>query len=272
MNLLPAETHAFLTSWGEGGACAAVILGSGWGGASTAFPVVRSVAYAEIPGAPRPTVPGHAGRLVLVQAGRRPVVLFCGRLHVYEGLALEDVVFPVVAARALGAETLVVTNAAGGIHPALRPGSLLLVRDQINLLGDSPLKGLGARDPSLRFQSMDEAYSPRLRSAARRILADRGLDFLEGVLAAVPGPSYETPAEVRMLGRLGADAVCMSTIPEVITARALGIEVLGLSLITNRAAGCGGRALRHADVLQRAQQEETRLRVLLEALVSWVVG
>jgi purine-nucleoside phosphorylase len=230
---------------------AAVVLGSGMGGAELGR-ARASVPYASIPGFPRPTVPGHAGTLSLV--GRTAVLR--GRAHFYEGCSLEDAVRPVRALAALGVRTLVLTNAAGGIARRLRPGDLMLISDHLNLMGANPLRG------SASFVDLTAAYDPALRRLARR--ADGGLR--EGVYAAMAGPSYETPAEVRMLRRLGADAVGMSTVPEAIAAREAGMRVLGISIIANRAAGLGKGGVSHGEVLVATARAAGRLGLLLRKI------
>lgn len=241
-----------------------LVLGSGLGEVAAAVQATGSVAYARLPGFPVSTVDGHAGRVLWGSLAGTPVVVLCGRAHYYEGHPIEQVVFPIRMLAALGVTDLLLTNAAGGIAPRLRPGDLMLVRDHINLMGVNPLRG---RQPPgrPRFVDLTQAYDPglarRLRLAARQC----GVRLRTGVYLAVSGPSYETPAEVRAFGRLGADAVGMSTVPEVLVARQCGLRVAALSCITNRAAGMNRRALSHEEVLAVAGQVGRRAAILIEA-------
>jgi purine-nucleoside phosphorylase len=230
----------------------AVVLGSGFSSAASSWPVSGRIAYDEIPDFPRCRIPGHVGELLAVDTAGGPVVAFSGRLHAYEGQSPESVVFPVDLAAALGAGVLVLTCAAGGIRDDLAPGSLALVVDHLNLAGWTPPTGPG------RFLDLSEVYDRRLRDTAREAAAAAGPVLGEGVLACVRGPAYETPAEIRMLARLGADMVCMSTVPEAIRARALGMKVLALACIANRAAGLTRRELDHREVLESVASAVTR--------------
>jgi purine-nucleoside phosphorylase len=226
---------------------AAVILGTGLGGLAARMEVEVAIPYDAIPGMPLSTVESHAGRLLCGTLAGRRVVAMQGRFHRYEGYSLADVTFPVRVLRALGAPTLVVSNACGGMHPLWAPGDLMLIADHLNLLGDNPL--VGPNDDALgpRFPDMSEPYDARLRAAARAVAVERGITLREGVYAAVPGPNLETRAEYRMLRLLGADVVGMSTVPEVIVARHGGMRVLGLSIITDQ---CLPDALEPATVEQ----------------------
>ncbi len=239
-----------------------LVLGTGLGGLAEEIDREAEVPYEAIPGFPLSTVESHAGRLLLGTLGGRPVVAMQGRFHRYEGYSLAQVTFPVRVLHALGARTLVVSNACGGMHPLWAPGDLVLLADHINLLGDSPL--LGPNDERLgpRFPDMSEPYDAELRATARACALELGLTLREGVYVAVPGPSLETPAEYRMLRALGADVVGMSTVPEVIVARHQDMRVLGVSIITDQ---CLPDALEPADisriiaVAQRAEPSLTRL-------------
>ncbi len=237
-----------------------VILGSGLGSVVERFEG-KAVPYSDIPGFPLPTVAGHRG---LLKLGRRTAVC-AGRFHYYEGRELEEVVIPVFLLHGLGARILIVTNAAGGINRRYRPGELVLIADHLNLLAASPLRGPLLPSTGTRFPDMSEAYSRRLRALARAVAGGR---MREGVYAALPGPSYETPAEIRMLRRMGADLVGMSTVPEVIAARALGMEVLGISCVTNMAAGILPRPLTHAEVIETGRRAEPALERLLLGVVE----
>jgi purine-nucleoside phosphorylase len=213
----------------------AIILGSGLGGLADALTDVAMFEYDELPHFPATTVAGHRGRLLVGKLEGVPVVLFDGRIHFYEGHPMWQVAFPVYLAQKIGATTLLVTNAAGGINPAFKPGTIMLIRDHINLTGTSPLIGPNAPDLGPRFPSMRDAYDPGLRDLARRTASGAGIAVAEGVYVAMIGPQYETDAELRMLERIGADAVGMSTVPEVIAARHAGMRVLGISVIANSA-------------------------------------
>lgn len=235
-----------------------LILGSGWGELAREMSAPEVVHYQDIPGFPESTVAGHAGRLVFGRWGTRDVLVMQGRVHLYEGYTPEQVVFPVQVMLALGVRTLVVTNAAGAVNPDYTPGDLMLISDHINLTGTNAL--IGAHDPALgpRFPDMVNAYDPELRTLAQ----SSGVPLREGVYAGVLGPNFETPAEVRMLARLGADAVGMSTVHEVIAARHGGARVLGISCMSNKAAGLDEKPLLHADVrrvVDGARADITRL-------------
>jgi len=245
-----------------------VVLGSGWTPAAVRFgETTAEVAVGELPGFPPVGVAGHAGVLRSVQAeGGRRILALLGRVHAYEGHELPVVVHAVRAAVRAGCTTVVVTNAAGGLREGMRVGQPVLISDHINLTGRSPLSGPAAPDELglPRFVDLTEAYSSRLRAMAREV--DPSLE--EGVYAGLPGPHYETPAEIRMLQALGADLVGMSTVHEVIAARHLGAEVLGLSLVTNLAAGLGDSNLDHADVLEAGRASAEAMGDLLAQVVA----
>lgn len=238
-----------------------VILGSGLGDYADRLEEAAAVPFGEIPHMAPSTVPGHRGLFVRGRRGGRVVLALVGRLHYYEGHGLDQVTFPVRVMAALGARALVVTNASGGVNPALRAGDFMLVCDHINLVGASPLRGAPA------FVDMSAVYDAEAGARIEAAAARLGLPLHRGVLAAVAGPQYETPAEVRMLRILGADAVCMSSVPEAIVARALGLRVVGLSLVTNAAGGSGG-ALAHDDVLAQARAKAARFASLLDAALE----
>jgi purine-nucleoside phosphorylase len=246
----------------------ALILGTGLGGLAREIAVEAEIPYAEVPDFPLSTVETHAGRLLLGHLGGRPVVAMQGRFHRYEGYDLRQVTFPVRVMRALGAETLVVSNVSGGMHPLWAPGELVLLSDHINLLGDNPL--LGPNDERLgpRFPDMSAPYDPALRALARAAALELGIVLREGVYVAVPGPNLETRAEYRMLRALGADVVGMSTVPEVIVAVHGGMRVLGLSIITDR---CLPDALEPATVEQIiavARRAEPQLTALVRGVLE----
>ena len=245
-----------------------LILGSGLGAFADRFEKSISIDYGEIPHFPRSTVRGHAGKLVIGEVAGVACIAMQGRVHYYEGLPIREVVLPTRSLVALGASTIIVTNAAGGIREDLSPGCLMLIRDHINLIPDNPLRG--PNDPRLgpRFPDMTVAYSTKLREMAHAAAAGEDIDLAEGVYAAVPGPTYETPAEVRMLQTLGADATGMSTVPEVIAARHMGASVLGISCITNKAAGKSEVTLTHDHVTTAAKQVQATFETLLVAILN----
>ena len=243
----------------------AVVLGSGWAPAADAIGEPDAVVpVAELGGFPEPTVPGHVPAVRSVRAGSRRVLVFLGRTHLYEGHQPATVVHGVRTAIAAGCRAVVLTNAAGGIRRGLRPGQPVLISDHINLTGQSPVAGPPPPDgyPS-RFTDLSQAYSAKLRAVARD--ADPSLE--EGVYAGLVGPHYETPAEIRMLSTAGADLVGMSTVLEVIAARHLGAEVLGLSLVTNLAAGLSDQPLDHAEVVAAGQDAAVRMGTLLAEIL-----
>jgi purine-nucleoside phosphorylase len=244
-----------------------VVLGSGLGRLADAVDEPVVVSFNEVPGFPPPTVEGHAGRWVGGTLEGYPVLVQQGRFHVYEGHPLDVVAAPVRVAAALGVEVVVVTNAAGGIRPGLTPGSLLLLDDHINLQARTPLMG-PARPGEVRFPDMSVAYDADLRRRALEAADRLGIDLERGVYAAVTGPSFETPAEIRMLATLGADVVGMSTVPEVLVARALGLRCLGFSLVTNLAAGLATGPLHHDEVMEVAAEAGARLEALVRAVVA----
>jgi purine-nucleoside phosphorylase len=246
----------------------AIILGTGLGGLAQELAVEREVPYQEIPGFPLSTVESHAGRLLLGRLGGRAVVAMQGRFHRYEGYDLRAVTFPVRVMHALGAGTLVVSNACGGMNPLWSPGDLVLLSDHINLLGDNPL--VGANDERLgpRFPDMSEPYDTTLRRLCREIALELGIVLREGVYVAVPGPNLETRAEYRMLRAIGADVVGMSTVPEVIVAAHQGMRTVGISIITDQ---CLPDALEPADIeriIATANRAEPQLTRLITTLVE----
>ncbi len=228
----------------------AVVLGSGLGAVADLVDAPTIIDYAELPGFPRPTVSGHAGRLVAGSIAGVPVLILQGRGHLYEGHGMDEVATPARALKAAGAEILVLTNAAGGLRENLTPGRLMTITDHINWSGLNPLTGPNDETVGPRFLDMSAAYDPELRAGLHRAARRAGIDLAEGVYIWVPGPSFETPAEIRAFRILGADAVGMSTVPEVLAARHCGLRVAAVSGITNLGAGMGdGSALDHAHTL-----------------------
>ncbi len=251
------------------GADVAVILGSGLASAADRLLDARSVAYAALPCFPEPTVAGHPGRMLCGHWGDKKVLIFCGRVHAYEGYPASEIAFPVRVAATLGVQTMIVTNVSGGIEPSFSMGEIVAIRDHINLTGASPLVGPNDERLGPRFIDMSEPYAPALRGLAATVAKERfGAPLREGVYVAMSGPSYETPAEVRMLRILGADLVGMSTVHEVIAARHAGLAVLGLSMVANPAAGIQGAPLVHEDVTAAATAGAARMGELLEAVVT----
>ena len=246
---------------------AAIVLGSGLGGLAHRIAGAVRVPYADIPGFAPPSVQGHEGALVHGTLGGREVLALAGRFHVYEGHTAAESAFPVRVMRALGARVLLLSNAAGGVRRTLRPGQLMLVRDHINLMFGNPL--IGAVQPGdERFPDMSAPYDPGLRRLLRQTAREQGTVLEEGVYCGLSGPAYETPAEVRVLERLGADAVGMSTVPEVIVARALGMRVAALSCITNPAAGLALAPVSHAEVIEVTAAAAARFERLIEGTVA----
>lgn len=246
----------------------ALILGSGLGVIGDEVTNAAAVPYEAIPGFPVSTVEGHAGRLVIGSLGGVDVVVMQGRFHYYEGYTMAEVAFPVRVMQHLGAGTLVVTNAAGGVNETFTPGDLMVITDHIKFFDASPLRGANDEAVGPRFNDMSRAYTPELRTVAHECARDAGFTLREGVYAHMAGPSFETPAEIRMLRVLGADAVGMSTVPEVITAAHAGMRVLGISAISNMAAGILDQPLDHQEVLETGRQVRDRFSALVQAIVG----
>ena len=246
----------------------AVVLGSGLGGLAERLVDPLTIPYAEIPHFPTATVHGHRGNLVVGRLGSTPIVAMQGRFHYYEGHDLDAVTLPVRVLRAFGVKTLILTAATGGIRADLRPGDLVCLADHLNLIGSNPLRGINDDRLGLRFPDMSRVYSSELRKVAAEEAARLGTGLGEGVYACLPGPSYETPAEIRMLRTLGADVVGMSTVPEAIVARHAGLDVLAFALVTNAAAGLTGQAITHDEVIEAGREAGERLAALIEAVVG----
>jgi xanthosine phosphorylase len=245
-----------------------VVLGSGLGAVAEAVSDPTTIDYGELPGFPVPGVAGHGGRAVLGNIGDVPVAVLQGRAHLYEGGDFDKIRTPVRALRAAGAEILVLTNAAGSLRPEVGPGSLMLISDHINLSGANVLSGPNDDEIGPRFPSMRDAYDPELRAALRAAAEELGTALAEGVYLAVSGPTFETPAEIRAFATLGADAVGMSTVPEAIAARHMRMDVLGISCITNMAAGVLPQPLDHAEVMETARRIRGQFIALLEGILG----
>ena len=258
----------FLRGRGVAGVDVAVVLGSGLGAFAGCLSDTTHVPYGEIPHWPTAAVVGHAGVLVAGRLGQRSVLALSGRVHLYEGHPLDDVTFGLRVLGALNVPTVILTNAAGGINTSFATGALMLIDDHINLMGQNPLVGPHDARLGARFPDMSEVYSRRLRGLATEAALARGIRLEHGVYVAVLGPSYETPAEIRAFRGLGADAVGMSTAPEAIVARQMGMEVLGISCITNPAAGVVDRPLQHAEVMAVAARVRGEFIALLEGVIG----
>lgn len=271
-----ALTHIFLKT--DLQPTLGIILGSGLGGFASQVESAVVIAYGEIPNFPRSTVEGHEGKLVLGTIAGINVAVMQGRVHAYEGYAMAEVTFPTRVLGLLGCKALIVTNAAGGINNSFAQGGIVAISDHINLTGQNaavgPNEARFAIRPGagLRFFDMTNAYSPRLRQLAAAEAAKQGIPLPEGVYLAVLGPSYETPAEIRAFRTLGADLVGMSTVHEVIVARHMGLEVLGLSLVTNMAAGVLDQVIHHEEVMETGKRVEAQFSSLVKALIPQVAA
>ena len=246
----------------------AVVLGSGLGGFADDFEEAVSIPYEDIPGFKRSTAQGHAGRLVIGKVDSVPILAMQGRVHYYEGYSLEEVTFPIRAFALLGIKTLILTNAAGGINVQLQQGALMVLSDHLNLMGVNPLVGPNDERFGPRFPDMSTVYSPELQELVVEEAKAIGVEVRRGIYGALPGPSYETPAEILMLRNLGADAVGMSTVPEAIVARHMGLEVLGISCITNMAAGLSDQPINHEEVMATGDRVRGTFTELLRKVVS----
>ena len=244
-----------------------LVLGSGLGAFADDLEDAVAIPYEEIPGFARSTVEGHAGRLVLGKVGGTPVLVLQGRFHFYEGYALDEVTFPIRVLGLLGIKALILTNAAGGLNNSLTQGALMLISDHLNLMGTNPLLGPNDSRFGTRFPDMSEVYDREFQEAAIAEARAMRIELKRGIYAALTGPSYETPAEIRMLRALGADAVGMSTVPEAIVARHMGVKVLGISCITNMAAGVLDRPIDHAEVMETGEAVRATFTELLRRTI-----
>jgi len=248
----------------------ALVLGSGLGGFADSLSDATRIPYAEIPAFPRSTAIGHAGQMVIGKAGGVAVAAMQGRVHLYEGYSAQQVTFPIRVFGRMGIRAVILTNAAGGINLSYSQGALVLIRDHINLQGTNPLVGPNDDHFGVRFPDMTEAYAKSYREFARAAFAKHGLTLHEGVYAGLLGPSYETPAEIEYLRRIGADLVGMSTVAEVIAARHMGIKVLAISCVTNMAAGILDQPLSHAEVMETGERVKTTFEGLLRAVLPGI--
>ena len=246
----------------------AVVLGSGLGGFADDFEEAVSIPYEEIPGFKQSTAQGHAGRLVVGKVDTVPLLAMQGRVHYYEGYTLEEVTFPIRTFKLLGIKTVILTNAAGGINVQLQQGALMVLSDHLNLMGTNPLRGPNDERFGLRFPDMSTVYSPELQELVVEEARAIGVEVRRGIYGALSGPSYETPAEIHLLRNLGADAVGMSTVPEAIVARHMGLEVLGISCITNMAAGISDDPINHEEVMATGDRVRETFSDLLRRVIA----
>jgi purine-nucleoside phosphorylase len=246
----------------------ALVLGSGLGSFADDFEEAVGIPYEEIPGFVRSTAQGHAGRLVVGKIDSVPVLAMQGRVHYYEGYSLEEVTFPIRTFGLLGVKTIVLTNAAGGINVQLTQGALMVISDHLNLMGVNPLRGANDERFGPRFPDMSAVYSPELQEIVVDEARSIGVEVRRGIYGALSGPSYETPSEIHLLRNLGADAVGMSTVPEAIVARHMGLEVLGISCITNMAAGISDEPINHEEVMATGDRVRETFAELLRRVIS----
>lgn len=245
-----------------------IILGTGLGGLVKEIGILKTIDYADIPNFPVSTVEGHKGQLIFGKLGDRNVLAMQGRFHFYEGYGMKEVAFPIRVMNDMGIRTLIVSNASGGLNPGFRVGDLMMISDHINMFGDNPLIGPNINELGVRFPDMSQAYDPNLQRLARKIALKNDIDLKEGVYIGVTGPTFETPAEYRMFRILGGDAIGMSTVPEVIAARHLGMKVFGISIITD--SGVPGEIVEisHAEVQEVAMKAEPQMSLIIKELVS----
>lgn len=262
------QTTAFLLAQTKIRPQVGIILGSGLGPFANQIKVDNVIAYKDIPNFPVPSVDGHSGKMIFGTVGRTPVVCLQGRIHFYEGHSMTSVVFPMRTIAKLGIHSVLVTNAAGGLDPAMQPGDFMIIEDHINLMGTNPLIGPNEQGLGPRFPDMTEAYSLSLREQLAKVLTRSKLKFHRGIYCALSGPTYETPAEVRYLRMIGGSAVGMSTVPEVIVANHMGIKVCGISCITNKAAGISQQKLSHTEVTDTAKRVETQFSSFITEFIA----
>lgn len=245
-----------------------IMLGSGWSDALTMDKIYSRISYGDIPGLGSSTVKGHAGEFILYQRGNKRIAAWCGRRHFYEGVGWESVVLPVEILRRMSCQTLIVTNAAGGINSALRPGDFVIIRDHINTVGVNPLVGAHFSGWGERFPDMTEVYNKRLSELMHASANRLDLRAMDGVYAYTLGPCYETPAEINSYKFQGADVVGMSTVPEAVFAKACGFKIAGLSFVSNLAAGISRRELNHQEVVEAAAEAKNRMKAFFEDFIS----
>lgn len=245
-----------------------ILLGSGWGEALQTDEVLARIAYADIPGLGASTVKGHSGEFVLYRRGGKLIAAWCGRRHYYEGVGWEPVVLPVEILRRMGCPKVLLTNASGGINPALRPGDFVIIRDHINLIGANPFIGPHVAVWGERFPDMTEVYTRRLAELLHASANRLGLRAMDGVYAYNSGPCYETPAEIQAYKAQGADVVGMSTVPEAVFAKACGIQVAGISLVSNLAAGISRQSLNHEEVVAAGEAAKPRMQAFIEDFIA----
>jgi len=262
-----AERAAQMIRARAGDVAVAIVLGSGLGAFADDLTDAVTIPYAEIPGFARSTVEGHAGRLVIGKTGNVAIAAMQGRFHFYEGYSLEQVTFPTRVLKLLGVHTLVLTNAAGTLNIEFTPGSLMVISDHLNLLGDNPLRGQNDERFGPRFPDLSSVYTPELQTLVIDEARAMGLEMRRGVYASLAGPSYETPAEIHMMRTLGADAVGMSTVPEAIVARHMSMRVLGISCITNLAAGVSDEPIDHSQVMATGERVRAQFSELLKRIL-----
>lgn len=246
----------------------AIILGSGLGGYEDGLNEAVRIPYKEIPGFQMSTAPGHKGEMVIGERCGKIVLVMSGRFHYYEGYSMQEITFPIRVMSLLSIKRLIITNASGGINPTFSPGSLMLVKDHINLSGCNPLIGLNFEKSLSRFPDMGDAYSAKLRSIIKEKAASENIPICEGVYAFMTGPSFETPAEIRMISTIGGDAVGMSSVPEAIAARSVGIEVAAISCITNMATGISERPLSGDEVLEIGRKTAPIFARIVDAAIE----
>ena len=263
-----ARAANFIRTRANAGLSVGVVLGSGLGAFADDLGQSVSIRYDEIPGFAQATVEGHAGRLVIGSAEGVTVAAMQGRFHFYEGYSLEDVTFPIRVLKLVGVHTLILTNAAGSLNTEFTPGSLMIISDHINLMGVNPLIGPNDERFGPRFPDLTSTYDPELQSIVIEEAKALGLDMRRGVYAGLSGPSYETPAEIHMVRTLGADAVGMSTVPEAIVARHMDMKVIGISCITNLAAGVSDRPVDHSQVIATGERVRSEFTELLKRVVK----
>jgi purine-nucleoside phosphorylase len=261
------QTREYILSKAGQAPAIGLILGSGLGVLAEEIENPISISYDEIPHFPVSTVAGHKGRLVIGDLKGKCVIAMQGRFHFYEGHSMEAVTYPIRVMKAIGVKQILVTNAAGGINRSFKPGDLMIIQDHINLTSQNPLIGPNAAEFSERFPDMSEAYSKKLITLAKEVAAKENVKVVEGVYAGVLGPSYETPAEIKYLGMIGADAVGMSTVPEVIVARHSGVDVLGISCISNMAAGISDYTLTHDEVIETTEMIKAQFLQLVKGII-----